>query len=200
MACGFVDRARDTPINVKQDVIKRHGPCRPTTSGTVTPTGVCRRRTSRLTRLSKLNERSVSMDAWMSRMRFDSSPGKLSTDSNLVAQLASSSTGRWFPDIVHPRVRSSAPHRVVDNMCPVTVLTDEQRDGVWCCGSTSLVSSLPPARKMSHSSHKKSKKSSKPPPTHVFLGISANAITGPLGFRTELGIGPKGKKIAPIAM
>ena len=41
---------------------------------------------------------------------------------------------------------------------------------------------------------KKSKKSLKSPQTHTSLGIPANIAAGPLGFRTELDIDPKGEQ------
>jgi len=47
---------------------------------------------------------------------------------------------------------------------------------------------------------KKSKKSPKPSLKHIALGIPTNTIVGPLGFRTDLDIGPKGEKIVLIAI
>ena len=47
---------------------------------------------------------------------------------------------------------------------------------------------------MSYLLTKKSKKSRKPSQQHIFWGIPINIATGPLGFRTELGIGAKGEQ------
>lgn len=47
---------------------------------------------------------------------------------------------------------------------------------------------------------KKSKKSPKPPPKHIVLGIPTNTIVGPLGFQTDLDIGPKGERVVLIAI
>jgi len=43
---------------------------------------------------------------------------------------------------------------------------------------------------------KRSKKSLKPSP-HIFLGIPTNIAAGPLGFRAELDVGPKGENSLP---
>jgi len=45
---------------------------------------------------------------------------------------------------------------------------------------------------MSHFSNKKHKKSPKPPQQHIALGIPTNIAVGPLGFRAELDVHPKG--------
>jgi len=45
---------------------------------------------------------------------------------------------------------------------------------------------------MSHFSNKKHKKSPKPPQQHIALGIPTNIAVGPLGFRAELDVDPKG--------
>jgi len=42
---------------------------------------------------------------------------------------------------------------------------------------------------------KKSKKSPKPPRQHIASGIPTNIAIGPLGFRAELDIDPKGDSI-----
>jgi len=42
--------------------------------------------------------------------------------------------------------------------------------------------------------NKKSKKSLKSSPRHISLGIPTNTAIGPLGFRVELDIGPKGER------
>jgi len=49
---------------------------------------------------------------------------------------------------------------------------------------------------MDRPSGKRSKRSLKPA-QHIFLGIPTNIATGPLGFRAELDIGPKGEKSRP---
>ena len=49
---------------------------------------------------------------------------------------------------------------------------------------------------MDRPSGKRSKKSLKPF-QHIFLGIPTNVAAGPLGFRAELDIGPKGEKSRP---
>jgi len=49
---------------------------------------------------------------------------------------------------------------------------------------------------MDRPSSKRSKKSLKPS-QHIFLGISTNIAAGPLGFRAELDIEPKGEKGCP---
>jgi len=47
---------------------------------------------------------------------------------------------------------------------------------------------------MDHPSDKKSKRSLKPSQRHISLGIPTNVAIGPLGFRAELDIDPKGKQ------
>lgn len=42
--------------------------------------------------------------------------------------------------------------------------------------------------------HKKSKKSHKPSQRRLSLGIPTNIAAGPLGFRTDLDIGPEGEQ------
>jgi len=49
---------------------------------------------------------------------------------------------------------------------------------------------------MDRSSGKRSKKSLKPS-KHIFLGTPTNVAVGPLGFRAELDVGPKGEKSRP---
>jgi len=44
-------------------------------------------------------------------------------------------------------------------------------------------------------SNKKHKKSPKPPQQHIALGIPANIAVGPLGFRAELNVDPKGDSV-----
>jgi len=46
---------------------------------------------------------------------------------------------------------------------------------------------------MNHKFDKKSKKSFKSSQRHISLGIPTNIAAGPLGFRAELDIGPKGE-------
>ena len=43
-------------------------------------------------------------------------------------------------------------------------------------------------------SGKKSKKSLRPPANHFLFGIPANIAAGPLGFRAELDVDPKGER------
>ena len=74
---------------------------------------------------------------------------------------------------------------------------DNLKDVLWdpfICGSTP--SGLPCASgtRMNRLSDKKSKKSLK---SHITLGIPINVAAGPLGFRTELDIGPKGEQGRP---
>lgn len=45
-----------------------------------------------------------------------------------------------------------------------------------------------------HPFNKKNKKTPKLSKNHIFLGIPANIAAGPLGFRAELDIGPKGEQ------
>jgi len=47
--------------------------------------------------------------------------------------------------------------------------------------------------RMNHKFDKKSKKSFKSSQRHISLGIPTNIAAGPLGFRAELDIGPKGE-------
>lgn len=50
---------------------------------------------------------------------------------------------------------------------------------------------------MNYIFNKKSKKSLKSSRRHISLGIPANIAVGPLGFRAELDVGPKGEKFHP---
>ena len=47
---------------------------------------------------------------------------------------------------------------------------------------------------MNHLFDKKSKKSLKSSQRHISLGIPTNVAVGPLGFRAELDVGPKGEQ------
>ena len=47
---------------------------------------------------------------------------------------------------------------------------------------------------------KKSKKLPQSALRHISLGIPTNVVAGPLGFRAELDIGPKGERIVLIAI
>jgi len=48
--------------------------------------------------------------------------------------------------------------------------------------------------------NKKPGESPKPSPKHISLGILTNTIVSPVGFRTDLDIGPKGERIVLIAI
>jgi len=48
---------------------------------------------------------------------------------------------------------------------------------------------------MSHPFNKKPKKSPIPPQQHIALGIPTGIALGPLGFRAELNVDPKGDPI-----
>ena len=50
-----------------------------------------------------------------------------------------------------------------------------------------------PRTRMDRLLNKKSKKSLKSSRGHIALGIPTNVATGPLGFRADLDIGPKGE-------
>ena len=54
--------------------------------------------------------------------------------------------------------------------------------------------SLPPVRSMSRLFDKKSKKSPKLSRHQIFLGIPANIVASPLGFRVDLDIDPEGER------
>ena len=53
-----------------------------------------------------------------------------------------------------------------------------------------------PPTQMNRPPGKKSKKPSKLSQNHLVLGIPANIVAGPLGFRAELDVGPEGDQIA----
>lgn len=72
-----------------------------------------------------------------------------------------------------------------------------QQAGVWYCGSAALrLIDIPNYLQHENGSlvWQKSKKSIKPPQRHVSLGTPTNIAVGPLGFRAELDVDPKGER------
>ena len=72
--------------------------------------------------------------------------------------------------------------------------THEQKGDVWYCGSINLVFFSAPITKMDRLLGKKSKKSPKYSQRDIFPGVLTNTAVGPLGFRTQLDIAPKGEQ------
>ena len=70
---------------------------------------------------------------------------------------------------------------------------DMRKGIVWHCGSITLAFPTP-RTKMDRLLRKKSKKPPKYSQRDIFPGILTNTAVGPLGFRTQLDIAPKGEK------
>lgn len=92
-----------------------------------------------------------------------------------------------FPDALDPQSMSDAG----------AVTTGRRQQAVTGMAFGAVGASLSPSylrKSMSYLLTKKSKKSRKPSQQHIFWGIPTNIATGPLGFRTELGIGANGEQ------
>jgi len=73
--------------------------------------------------------------------------------------------------------------------------TGEQKGDVWYRGSITLVFFSTLRRtKMDRLLNKKSKKSPKYSQRNIFPGILTNTAVGPLGFRTQFDVAPKGEQ------
>ena len=100
---------------------------------------------------------------------------------------------RAVPRYVHPRVCSSAPYRSAVNMRRCRLAGKELGFGFV---GPPLWSPLFYPQHADGPAQQKFKRSPKPDPKHISLEIPTDTIAGPLGFRTDLDIGPRVRRLS----